>query len=307
MTASFEDSMGPLGRRIARIGRTWRWRIKGLLGQPRTLLIEINWRLGDEVMALPVLDALHARFPQDRIAVLSNYPDLFLDNTAIARVNPDDPIDPDWYILLRGASRLEYRRKSYSERCGVPTPSSPPKLRYKNWDTDFLDAIPQGAAPLIALAPGASWPSKRWPMERWNELAKTLESAGARVVTLGTEGEGLDAGTDFTGRTGIRDAACLLHAAHLAVCCDSGLMHLALAADTPTIALFGPTDPTFLIDNEPMLIALRSTATCQGFWNHAKDVGEPGVCPEGHACCLEDITTTQVFDAVQLTLATGGA
>jgi ADP-heptose:LPS heptosyltransferase len=97
----------------------------------------------------------------------------------------------------------------------------------------------------------------------------------------------------------VRDAACILHAARLFVCCDSGLMHLALAAGTPTLALFGPTEPTILIRDDPNFSAIKSEAPCQGCWNVSQDMQEPGVCPLERAKCLESIQTIQMLDRVR--------
>ncbi len=298
MQPTFEERHSRFTRNALRLSRALRWRVKGLLGWPRTLLVEINWRLGDEIMALPVLETLQARYPGIVVDVLTNYPELFEGNTFIRGVNPASP-DPDGYLLLRGASRLENRLEAYCARAGVPVPGARPMLHYIDWSVPQVSAIPEGDGPLIALAPGASWPSKRWPMERWRDLAALFEGNGCRVVVIGQAGEGIGCGLDLCGASSVREAACVLHAVELAVCCDSGLMHLALAAGTPVVALFGPTDPDFLIRNEPRLTALRSTQSCSGFWNHDAQVGEPGVCPEGHACCLESISVEQVLTAVR--------
>ncbi len=48
---------------------------------------------------------------------------------------------------------------------------------------------------------------------------------------------------DLTGGTTLAEAAALLKKARLAVCNDSGLMHLAAAVGTPIISIFGPTHP----------------------------------------------------------------
>lgn len=297
MPPILEESAGPIARRARHFARAVRWPVKGCLGLPRTLLVEINWRLGDEIMALPVIEALRARFPDAALDVLSNYPELFENLPAVDAVNPPEP-DPDRHILLRGASRQVYRLEAYCDNAGVALPANRPRLYYVDWRAPQLAKIPRGPGGCVALAPGASWPSKRWPPDRWNQLARNLEQMGHRVLVLGQNGESLERGTDFTGQTTVREAACLLHAADLAVCCDSGLMHLALAAGTPVVALFGPTDPDFLIRDEPNFTAIRSTQSCQGFWNHAETVGEPGECPEGHACCLESIAVDPVLQAV---------
>lgn len=306
MQPTFEDGHSRFKRRALRLTRAVRWRAKKFLGSPRRLLVEINWRLGDEIMALPVFEALQARYPGVAIDVLSNYPELFEHYPAVRAVNPPHP-DPDGYLLLRGASRLEKRLDAYCARAEAPAPTTRPTLHFSDWSATQLSAIPKGDGPLLVLAPGASWPSKRWPVERWRTLAMQLEAEGCRVVVVGQQSEGIGGGLDLCGATSVREAACVLHAADLAVCCDSGLMHLALAAGTRAVALFGPTDPDFLVRGEPLLTALRSTQTCSGFWNHAEHVGEPGVCPEGHACCLDSITVEQVLEAIRTWIPLGGA
>jgi heptosyltransferase-2 len=48
---------------------------------------------------------------------------------------------------------------------------------------------------------------------------------------------------DLMGSTDVRESAALLSVCAVAVANDSGAMHLAQAAGTPTVALFGSTDP----------------------------------------------------------------
>lgn len=301
MQSSFEEDQGPIIRREKRVRRTLRWHVRGWCGQPRSLLVELNWRLGDEVMALPIFDALQARYPDATLAVLTNYPDLFQDHPLVRSVNPHKP-SPDRYLLLRGAPRRVHRLSAYAHKAGVAPPTTRPQLHYTSWEVPHLARMPNGPGRCIALAPGASWPTKRWPTTRWETLAGELEQRGHHLMVLGQAGESLHHGEDFTGETSVRDAACLLHAADLAVCCDSGLMHLARAVNTPVIALFGPTDPDCLIRNDPDFHPIRSAQSCQGFWNHATIVGAPGVCPEGHASCLEGISVDTVLTAIEAAL-----
>ena len=108
------------------------------------------------------------------------------------------------------------------------------------------------AAPIIALAPGAIGPGKKWPTENYAELAKALVQDGATVWVLGGPMEKELAAQivshagervrDLTGND-LRDAIVALKAADLAVTNDSGLMHISAAIGTPTIGIFGPTDP----------------------------------------------------------------
>ena len=116
--------------------------------------------------------------------------------------------------------------------------------------------LPDG--PVLAIAPAAAAPFKEWPRERFAALARALTGEGgalegAAVAVFGGPGDeaaakaavdGIDADRviDLTGRLAIDEAAACLARASVFVGNDSGLMHLAAAAGTPTLGLFGPTD-----------------------------------------------------------------
>ncbi|HWW47662.1 MAG TPA: lipopolysaccharide heptosyltransferase II [Xanthobacteraceae bacterium] len=107
-----------------------------------------------------------------------------------------------------------------------------------------------GSRPTVALAPGSVGAHKRWPY--YGELAKALVAEGCEVWVVGGPGEaeaaaqivaaGGEMVRDLTG-TDLRNGILALAAADLAVSNDSGLLHVAAAIGTPTIAVFGPTSP----------------------------------------------------------------
>ena len=118
--------------------------------------------------------------------------------------------------------------------------------------------ITAGDGPILALGPASNWVGKVWPIERFAQTAIRLLGedgplAGGRLMILGgpddvrtveelkrslTKGRVID----LTGQVDVLTAyACLSHA-RLYIGNDSGLMHLAAAAGTPTLALFGPSD-----------------------------------------------------------------
>jgi ADP-heptose:LPS heptosyltransferase len=295
---TYEDRFTSTQRWYQRGLRRARWHAKTLAGVPRTLLVETRWRLGDEIMALPVFETLRGKYPADHLAVLTNFPDLYERHPFVDAVN-EIPAAVDRYIFLRGADRREYRLACYARSAGVPLPVMPPHLYYEDWTAPQLAALPAGKGPVVALCAGASWPTKRWPIERWRALARTLEERGCRIVELGRGEEPVGAGLCLVNQTTVREAACILHHAALLICCDSGLMHLALAAATPVVALFGPTDPDILIRDEPNFHPLRSRQECRGFWNKAPGEPVPGECPWNHACCLDSVSVAEVLQAVQ--------
>ena len=104
----------------------------------------------------------------------------------------------------------------------------------------------------IVFAPFTTRPQKHWFDERWAELAQRLPS-GFTPIMLGGPGdkaraaaiEALSEGrlTNLVGQTTLTECATLIDGARALVGVDTGLTHLGLAMNTPTLALFGSTSP----------------------------------------------------------------
>jgi heptosyltransferase-2 len=106
--------------------------------------------------------------------------------------------------------------------------------------------------PIVTLSPGAVGAGKAWPPGHYAALARALTEDGASVWVLGGPDETAIA-KQIAGAAGshvhdltsadLRNAILALAAADISVTNDSGLMHVAAAIGTPTIAIFGPTSP----------------------------------------------------------------
>jgi ADP-heptose:LPS heptosyltransferase len=302
---TFEDQLNPVQRRLLRLWREIRWTLKGILGMRRSVLVEICWRLGDEIMALPIYEGLVRQYSKCDVYVGCHYPDLLIDN-AYAKAVDKLSHAPDRYILLRSAPRTVLRIEHYARLAKLATPTTRPKVDYAQWPVPTNAEIPTGDGPLIAIASGASWETKRWPKARWQSLCAGLKGDGCRLVEMGNGDEAIGVGVDWVGKTSVRDAALLLHHVDLLVCGDSGLMHLALAVGTPVVALFGPTDPKILIANEPLLRTVTNERDCQGCWNLPQLMKEPGICPRNIDVCLDTVTVEKLMDVVRAALSVGG-
>lgn len=114
--------------------------------------------------------------------------------------------------------------------------------------------VPPHAEGATLIHPGAAYPARRWPVERWAAVARAEQAAGRPVLITGGPGEvglaeqvasvaGLAPGTVMAGRTGLAGLAALVTVAGRVVCGDTGVAHLATATRTPSVVLFGPTDP----------------------------------------------------------------
>lgn len=116
----------------------------------------------------------------------------------------------------------------------------------------FLEAHDLVPGRFLILNPGAGWPEKCWPVARWAQLAGALAARPALpvVVTWGGAAEQalaravVDQGGEkciIAPATDLPELWGLLAAAGLVVAADTGPLHMAVAAGTPTVALFGPT------------------------------------------------------------------
>lgn len=117
----------------------------------------------------------------------------------------------------------------------------------------FLAGISARHNVLIGMHPGAGKSENRWPAERFSEVADALARTyrAGIVVTIGPMDEAvgenirrhLQSDVLFIRNTSIRIVAAVMEQLSLFITNDTGIMHVAGAVRTPTLALFGPTDP----------------------------------------------------------------
>ena len=161
--------------------------------------------------------------------------------------------------------------------------------------------------PIMALAPGAVGPAKRWTTEGFIALARRLTDDGAAVWILGGPGEksvanriAAETGArDLTGND-LRDAIIALAAASVAVSNDSGLLHVAAAAGTPSIGIFGPTSPWHWAPLNPLAAVIETTTALP-----CRPCHKP-VCRLVHHQCMRDIAPERVLEAARAALTKNG-
>jgi ADP-heptose:LPS heptosyltransferase len=114
--------------------------------------------------------------------------------------------------------------------------------------------VPDGAR-LVGMHPGARWPTRRWAPERFAELARRAIAAHADVVVLVTAGPGEGEAARAVLAALPAERARLVESWPLArfvalqslcaafACGDTGPLHTAVAAGTPTLGLMSRNRP----------------------------------------------------------------
>ncbi|MEZ5565649.1 MAG: lipopolysaccharide heptosyltransferase II [Gammaproteobacteria bacterium] len=221
-------------------------------------------------------------------------------------------------VLLTDVRRLDRRHLDQTVKrflaLGLPidTPLPEPALPVLRVDADNLARLVERfglqARPRIALMPGAAFgPAKQWPVDYFRTLAGLLGKAGFAVWVLGSAGEqplGEEICTDsaavnLCGQTSLEDSVDLLSATQAVVTNDSGLMHVAAAAGTHVVALYGSTSPDFTPPLTSRRTILYRNLDCSPCFQRE--------CPLGHLNCLREITPQAVADAVFTAVNTSGA
>jgi lipopolysaccharide heptosyltransferase II len=164
-------------------------------------------------------------------------------------------------------------------------------------DTELIEH-PMINRPIIAMHPGSGGYSmaRRWAPERFAQLADTLfHDVGGQLILIGGPEEVelhqqimgmMQSGMpvrSFAGKGSIRVAAAVLEQADLFVGNDSGLMHLAVAVGTPTVAIFGLTNsdawgPYTGGITEQQAIVVKLDLPCMPCFYRGHDLGTPEGC-----------------------------
>ena len=190
---------------------------------------------------------------------------------------------------------------------GAPLPREwpVPQLRVPAEDVArWRQANGLGTASAIALGPGSVGASKRWTY--YPEAARLLAEQGLDVWVVGGPGEkalateivaaGGPRVRDLTG-TDLRNGILAVAAAEVAISNDSGLMHIAAAAGTPTMGIFGPTSPYLWapLNGLAATVLTKTQLSCQPC--------QRTICTMNDHRCMRDIPASDVVATVRRVMA----
>lgn len=157
----------------------------------------------------------------------------------------------------------------------------------------------------VALFPGASISERRWGAEKFHHLAVWLNEQGLTAVVVGgvqdrEAGEAILAGCrglNLAGSTSLAETAAVLQRSSALVSGDSGVLHMAVGLDVPTVSLFGPGIAAKWAPMGKKHIVLNKNLSC----SPCTRFGYTPPCPEGGRC-IQEISVDEVASAVSALL-----
>jgi ADP-heptose:LPS heptosyltransferase len=294
---------------------------------PRSTVVErigvlMQWGIGDAVLALPLLRALHETFPGAAIELIGKpfLQDLFrgerflgtyrhlvppwtapsrkyalwqpqwrryaLDLMRLRKVTFDILVSPrfdprdnvqarlirarsvvgfaaaggkEWFAIDFGLSAEDIQRMpriavngliakalGASEVNDVPGFARPGDA--SKAPSEIVKPARQSGASL-AISFGAAHPIRRWNVDKIEAILGRLRDKLKLVIVISNPGDAdsdikVPAGVaSMNWRSDLQGVMGLLRQVDLLFCADSGVMHIAAAVGTPTVAIFGPTSP----------------------------------------------------------------
>lgn len=170
----------------------------------------------------------------------------------------------------------------------------------------FPDYPKPANQPHIAIAPVSRWPSKNWPTDRFAEVARHLQSQWKATITLiGAPGEEQacnaiaaklppESCRNLAGKTSLPEMGGIIASADILIANDSGSVHMAAATGTPTVVIFGPTNPVKIgpYGTGHQILVPATPCSC----------GRQRICLHPETACIKQISIDNVIHAANQTL-----
>lgn len=145
-------------------------------------------------------------------------------------------------------------------------------------------------APYLVLCPFTTRPQKHWPLEHWKALiARLSEQYKMAIVILGAKADKKEADYlvntsapvySLAGELSLTGSAAIIEQAAAVIGVDTGMTHIAITLNRPTLALFGSTRPYTQTDNDRTRVLYEDLAcapckrrpTCNGRFDCMQDL-----------------------------------
>jgi ADP-heptose:LPS heptosyltransferase len=181
---------------------------------------------------------------------------------------------------------------------------------------DWLDGSVPAGKRIVGLYPGARKPEHRVPARIMGEIGRDARLNGGAVVVLWGPGE-----EDLAGHvaslcdgieappTDLEELAALMRCCAVVVTNDTGPMHLAGAVGTPTVTLWGPSDPAEVCPVGARDVRISGAALpCKPcLKNECPRQGVGTSLPDAHEECMQLIGVDEVVQSAVKILGGGSS
>ncbi|MCS7228531.1 MAG: glycosyltransferase family 9 protein [Candidatus Kryptonium sp.] len=153
---------------------------------------------------------------------------------------------------------------------------------------------------VVAINPSGTWETKRWGLEKFAKLGDMIaKNLNAKILILWGNAEELEDAKKIDSmmnlkpiippKTSLKQLASILKRCSFTISNDSGPMHISTAVGTPTLGIYGPTNPYAQGPyGEKHLWIRKESLECIAC-NLTK-------CPIGNVC-MRDLSVETVYEA----------
>jgi len=152
---------------------------------------------------------------------------------------------------------------------------------------------------IIGIHPGASWPAKMWQKEKFVSLGEKILKLKGQVIVFGGPKDkevieyvynSMKIKPILVSDFSLREFSSILSMCDLFITNDNGPMHIAIALNVPTIAIFGPSEPDIWFPYRSKKFKfIKKDVIC---WPCKRDF-----CDD--LKCMEKIKVSEVFNLVK--------
>jgi ADP-heptose:LPS heptosyltransferase len=194
----------------------------------------------------------------------------------------------------------------------LPLPVSPDDTR--NVDNWWQHNVPAATSRVVAmhLGVGPRAQYRRWPVDQFATVAQEirLRVPDVMIALTGDVSEG-DLARQFAAMYegpaayalefgSVERTAALLSRCDLLISSDTGVMHLGAAMGTPTVGIFGASNPVYWAPVGPRATFVHATRrSCSPCINSYRRLIPPTCTAPTYAACMSDVSVSQVVKAAR--------
>lgn len=259
---------------------------------PLQILVIRTRAIGDAFMADPILRELAHKYPGAHIYIQTACPEWFTPCDYIKECGPNLRAKRRYDIVID--LDMAYERNPKMHVVDAYAKAAMVLLDEDKRTPQYHGATPNKNGKTAVINAEGSWESRQWPLDRITAFAEYLQGQGYRIKEVGrTQALYTGIGENLIGKMKIQEVIQTIADASLYFGMDGGLAHFAQSVGTPSVLIFGCTNPAYRVHDKSVLAIWRGDLPCSGC--HHESVRTFTKCKTGDHECLTGITVDHVI------------